>query len=112
MQTAGVDNPPLHALQDGVDGANGVYHYGAGGVYPTTTFGSSNYLVDVVFMTDVGPDDDTANCVISDTPVNNATNVSVSANISAVFNEPLDAATVSGTTFELRDATLTLVPPL
>ena len=32
--TAGVDNPPLHALQDGVDGANGVYRYGGGGVVP------------------------------------------------------------------------------
>ena len=47
--TAGVDNPPLHALQDGVGGANGVYRYGGGGTFPTDTFGSSNYLVDVVF---------------------------------------------------------------
>ena len=53
---AGVDNPPLHALQGGVDGPNGVYQYGAGGVYPTETFGSSNYLVDVVFVENVGPD--------------------------------------------------------
>ncbi len=55
--TAGVDNPPLHALQDGVDGANGVYLYGGGGIFPTNTFGSSNYLVDVVFEGEgeVGP---------------------------------------------------------
>ena len=32
--SAGVDNPPLHALQGGVDGPNGVYRYGGGGVYP------------------------------------------------------------------------------
>ena len=49
---AGVDNPPLHALMGGVDGPNGVYRYGAGGVFPTDTFGSSNYLVDVVFDDD------------------------------------------------------------
>ena len=29
FKTAGVDNRPLHALKDGVDGANGVYAYGA-----------------------------------------------------------------------------------
>ena len=55
--TAGVDSPPLHALQDGVDGPNGVYRYGGGGVFPTSTFGSSNYLVDVVFVDEVGPDE-------------------------------------------------------
>ncbi len=54
--SAGVDSPPLHALQDGVDGANGVYVYSDGGVFPTDTFDSSNYLVDVVFETEVGPD--------------------------------------------------------
>ena len=95
FESAGADNPPLHALQDGVDGSNGVYQYGAGGVYPTTSFGSSNYLVDVVFMTDVGPDV-TPPTVSSTSPVNNATTVSVAANISAVFNEPLDATTVTG----------------
>jgi Domain of unknown function (DUF4082) len=45
---AGFDNPPLHALRDGVSGANGVYLYGAGG-FPSNTFRSANYWVDVVF---------------------------------------------------------------
>ena len=49
--TNGVDNAPLHALADGVDGANGVYRYGAGGGFPTNTWQSSNYWVDVVFDT-------------------------------------------------------------
>ncbi len=48
---SGFDNPPLRALQDGENGGNGVYLYGAGG-FPTDTFGSSNYWVDVVFTTD------------------------------------------------------------
>jgi Domain of unknown function (DUF4082)/Bacterial Ig domain len=52
--TAGVDNVPLHALADGVSGANGVYIYSAGGVFPTNTFQSTNYWVDVVFNT-AGP---------------------------------------------------------
>jgi hypothetical protein len=48
---AGVDRPPLHALGDGVDGPNGVYRYGTGGVFPTDTFQSTNYWVDAVFQT-------------------------------------------------------------
>ena len=46
----GVDNPPLHALANGVDGANGVYHYGTTSAFPASTFQSSNYWVDVVFV--------------------------------------------------------------
>jgi hypothetical protein len=49
FQNAGVDNTPLHALQDGADGPNGVYLYSAGGVFPNQTYSSSNYWVDVVF---------------------------------------------------------------
>jgi hypothetical protein len=45
----GVDNGYLHALKNGLDGANGVYLYGAGG-FPTKTFSAANYWVDVVFM--------------------------------------------------------------
>lgn len=46
--TAGVDRAPLHILQDGVNGGNGVYVYGADG-FPTDTFHAGNYWVDVVF---------------------------------------------------------------
>jgi Domain of unknown function (DUF4082)/Bacterial Ig domain len=46
---SGVDSPPLHALANGVDGGNGVYRYGSGGGFPTSTFAASNYSVDVVF---------------------------------------------------------------
>ena len=46
---AGVDNGPLHALQNGVDGPNGIYRYGTGGGFPTNTWESTNYWVDVVF---------------------------------------------------------------
>ena len=49
--TAGVDNVPLHAPADGVSGANGVYVYGTGGVFPANTFQGSNYWVDVVLST-------------------------------------------------------------
>jgi hypothetical protein len=45
---AGVDNPPLHALRNGVSGGNGVYVYGAS-AFPSNSYQSSNYWVDVVF---------------------------------------------------------------
>ena len=46
--TSSFNSPPLHALADGLDGPNGVYRYGASG-FPTNTYQSSNYWVDVVF---------------------------------------------------------------
>ena len=45
----------LHALQDGVSGGNGVYVYTASSAFPTQTFSSTNYWVDVVFDTEVAP---------------------------------------------------------
>ena len=44
----GVDRPPLHALAAGVAGPNGPYHVGTTG-FPTDTYNSSNYWVDVVY---------------------------------------------------------------
>jgi hypothetical protein len=45
--TTAYSSPPLQALQDGVSGSNGVYLYGAG--FPTNTYLSTNYWVDVIF---------------------------------------------------------------
>jgi hypothetical protein len=47
--TQGVDTPPLHALADGVSGGNGVYAYGAASSFPTNTFRTASYWVDVLF---------------------------------------------------------------
>ena len=49
LQT-GADNAPLHALKTGVDGSNGVYVFGAGGVFPNQGTSGYNFWVDVVFM--------------------------------------------------------------
>ena len=46
----GVDNPPLHALTNGVSGGNGVYAYGTGSAFPNQTWYAANYWVDVVFQ--------------------------------------------------------------
>ena len=47
--SSGVTNSPLTALQNGVDGGNGVYRYGSGGGFPNSSFSSTNYWVDLVF---------------------------------------------------------------
>jgi hypothetical protein len=44
-------NPPLRALADGEDGANGLYSYTETGAFPTQSYLASNYWVDVVFHT-------------------------------------------------------------
>ena len=47
---AGVNNPPLSALMDGGPGvANGIYMYGSTSQFPTSSYQSSNYWVDVVY---------------------------------------------------------------
>ena len=47
----GVDNPPLHSPTDGLNGYNGVYAYGSGSSFPNQGWMSSNYWVDVTFLT-------------------------------------------------------------
>ena len=48
--STGADAPPLHFLENGVDGANGIYSYGASSTFPTSSFNSTNYWVDVVYL--------------------------------------------------------------
>uniref|UniRef100_Q02AW0 Allergen V5/Tpx-1 family protein n=1 Tax=Solibacter usitatus (strain Ellin6076) TaxID=234267 RepID=Q02AW0_SOLUE len=49
LQSQGVDTPPLHALQTGVDGYNGVYIFGGGGMFPSQGTSGYNFWVDVLF---------------------------------------------------------------
>jgi hypothetical protein len=46
----GLDNPPIHLLQNGVDGANGIYNYSFSSIFPSATYNSTNYWVDVVYI--------------------------------------------------------------
>ena len=50
FQGKGMDNPPLHALADGVSGGNGVYAYGMSSTFPDQTYNAANYWVDVLFV--------------------------------------------------------------
>ena len=54
FSATGFDNPPLHALASGVSGGNGVYAYGATSTFPSSTWNTSNYWVDVVFQPAAG----------------------------------------------------------
>lgn len=52
-----VDRAPLHAVQDGTSGPNGVYYYSSNassGGFPTNGYQASNYWVDVVFQSSQG----------------------------------------------------------
>ena len=49
--SAGVDNPPVHAVADSVSGHNGVFFYTtAPGGFPSYSYNAANYWVDVVFV--------------------------------------------------------------
>jgi methionine-rich copper-binding protein CopC len=101
FSSAGIDNAPLHALRDGESGANGLYVYGTSVAFPTQTYRSENYWVDVVFATSVGGDT-TPPTVTSSTPANGATGVATGTTVTATFSEAMDANTIGGSTFELR----------
>jgi methionine-rich copper-binding protein CopC len=47
--SAGVDNPPLHALPSSSSGGNGVYLYSSSPSFPTNSYNATNYWVDPVF---------------------------------------------------------------
>jgi hypothetical protein len=106
--TAAFDNPPLQAPQNGVGGGNGLYAYGAAPAFPTSSFQSSNYWVDVVFTT-TGPADTTPPTVSARSPASGATGVAATASVTVTFNEAMDAATIGTGTIQLRDAGNALV---
>ena len=106
---AGTDNPPLRALRDGEDaGANGVYRYGPSGSFPTDTWRSENYWIDVVF--DGGGPDTKAPRVTGTLPAPNADGVPTTTNVSATFSERMAAESIDTATIQLRDPAGNLVP--
>jgi hypothetical protein len=95
-----VSNPPLQALADGVDGANGSFTLSPTSSFPASTFNSSNYWVDVVFNTSIPPNPPT---VTSLSPPDGSVGISALTPITATFNQALDPSTVNSTTFQLLD---------
>lgn len=101
FSSTGVDNAPLHALADGVDGGNGVYNYGSTSSFPSNSYNSSNYWVDVTF---VPQGSTTAPTVTATSPANGSGGVATNVPVSATFSEPMDATTINSGAFQLVDA--------
>ncbi len=89
---------PLTALAAGTDGADGVYLYGGGG-FPSNSYQSSNYWVDVVFSPTAN--DTVAPAVVSRAPAAGSSGASTTAPVVAGFSEPVVAGSVS---MVLKDA--------
>jgi hypothetical protein len=104
--TQNIVNGPLIGLADGTDGANGLYRYTTASAFPTSSFQSSNYWVDVVFAPGI---DNVPPVVAGVSPLNGATGVGLNAVITATFNEAVSAATVTTSTFQLRNASNALI---
>ena len=110
--TAEYVKAPVRGLASGVSGGNGVYKYGASGSgLPTQAFNATNYWVDVVFNTSGSPPppDTTPPTVSGVVPAAGATGVSTAVAVKATFSEPMTAGTITGSTFELRNAANALV---
>jgi hypothetical protein len=106
--SSGVDNPPLHALRDGISAGNGVFDYGTGTVFPNSSTKGSNYWVDVVFVQTVP--DTTPPTVISISPSNGASGVDPKGAINVVFSKALDPTSLNSNTVILQDPTNAAVP--
>jgi hypothetical protein len=83
FSAAGFTSGPLIALANGADGSNGLYQYGASS-FPTQSFNSSNYWIDVVFNTQP-VFDSIPPTVSSVSPSHGSINIEVNATISVTF---------------------------
>ncbi|SDG10243.1 Ig-like domain-containing protein [Lentzea fradiae] len=89
--TGPVNSGPLTGLQE----QNGVFTAGSG--FPTMTYGSSNYWVDVVYQPNA---DNDAPVLQSRTPLPGASEVELTSTVTASFDEPVD---LTGAQFTVTD---------
>ncbi|HEX8524894.1 MAG TPA: N,N-dimethylformamidase beta subunit family domain-containing protein [Tepidisphaeraceae bacterium] len=82
--SAGVDNGTLHALKNGVSGGNGVYRYAGSVRFPSASFASANYYVDVTFSTTASGNAQTQNVVMQTAP---ATSLEVGSAMSLIGDQ-------------------------
>ena len=85
--SSAVTNGPLTALANG-----GVYAYGSSTTFPSSTFGGSNYWVDVVYQQQTDTSPPTVNAT---TPGNSATSVPVSSSVTATFNKAIKSGSAT-----------------
>ena len=104
----GIDRSPMHAPRDGLFGGNGVYRYGAS-AFPTESFNATNYWVDATFHRTIPPD--VRGPTITDLePGSGTSDVPAGTDVTATFDEQIAPATVSSSTFTLRDEDGNAVP--
>ncbi len=99
---------PLTAIAKTGTNGNGLYQYSTTPVFPSSNFESENFWVDVVFNgshPDVIPP-----YVLSASPGNNGTDVSLNPSLHVTFDEAINIAALGNGSFELRDYTNELVP--
>jgi hypothetical protein len=101
--TTAAGSGPLTAPAAG----NGVYKYGPSS-FPDETWAATNYWVDATFERTL-PGDTRAPRVTSVSPADGATGVPVASKVTATFDEPVDPATVTSQTFQLRNGSGTVV---
>jgi hypothetical protein len=131
---SGYDNAPLHAPANGADGGNGVYVYGSD-TFPTESYQSSNYWVDVDFEASTSPpvvtEASTSPPVVTAfSPAAGATGVDPgNTKVTVTFNQPVqisgmgfpgnfslnttsgeDAAVAAGISYDSATSTATLTP--
>ena len=99
---AGVDNPPIHLLKDGVAGGNGAYSYGTSSSFPTSTYHSANYWVEPVFVT-TAPDT-TPPTVIAEFPVGDGASENQVTSVTATFSKAIDPTTLTASTVLVKTA--------
>jgi methionine-rich copper-binding protein CopC len=103
--SAGRDSGPLHAPQSGTAAGNGLYAYGAGTVFPQSSYQDTNYWVDAVFTT-AAPTDTTAPTVLSTSPADGATGVPTTSTVQFTFSEAVQPATARVTVTTAQGATV------
>lgn len=87
----GAGTAPLTSPSTEASGGNGLYRYGGG--FPDSPGNGSNYWVDAILST--AGADTTAPTVTSRTPATGATGVATDADVTVVFSEPVDPASVT-----------------
>ena len=104
-----VGSDPLTAPSDASSGGNGVYRYGSSSGFPDSTWNATNYWVDAKFER-TPPGDTRPPLVSTVTPANGATGVPVTTTVTATFDEAMDPATITASTFTLTYGSGTAVP--
>jgi hypothetical protein len=107
---SGVDRAPLHALQDGTSGPNGVYYYSSNpnsGGFPSNGYQATNYWVDVVFQSSQGStgsaqlSTSASSLNFGSVTVSSSATQSLSLTSSGTAPATVNSASVSGTGFSL-----------